>query len=236
MALTVYRFATGRELWKLGFPGGNLTPADRRFQPGQVSAVSQSGASTGKVKVQGLPTDTMDVRLEIMQAGNLAAATFRDTLDGGTTWGLTKLIPTDGLYTLPETGLVVQWVAGLTPHFLLGDVFSFTTAESSQSTLMAQAVSGRMARKLRIRGALPQTEWGADVKLICAQLWAYEMLAASGFDANSKADQEVLARKKKADEDLMQLAEEQQQSDLGGQEVLAGVALYSDEPQARELW
>lgn len=236
MALTVYRFATGRELWKLGFPGGNFTPADRRFQPGQVSAVAQSGASTGKVKVTGLPTDTMDVRLQIMSAGNLGTATFRDTLDGGTTWGLTKLIPTDGLYTLPETGLVVQWVAGLTPHFLLNDVFSFTTVESSQSTLMAQAVSGRMARKLRIRGAQPQTEWGADVKLICGQLWAYEMLAVSGFDANSKYDAEVVARKKAADEDLMQLAEEQQQSDLGGQEVLAGVALYSDEPQARELW
>lgn len=236
MAVTVYRFATGRELWKLGLPGGNLTPADRRFVPGEVGAVTQSGASTGKLRVSGLPTDAFSVLVEIMAQGNLGAATFRDSLDGGTTWGLTKTVPADGVYVLPETGLTLAFVAGLTPHFLLGEVYSFTTVESSQAALLARAVSGRMARKLRVRGTLPVNQWGDDVKLCCAQLWAYEMLCAGGFDATSKYDAEVLARKKAAEEDLHQLAEEQQQSDLDGQEDVAGVALYSEPAQAKELW
>lgn len=238
MAVTVYRFATGRELWKLGLPGGNITPADRRFVPGQVGAVTRSPNTAGKgqLKVSGLPTDTFAVRIEIMAEGNLGVATFRDSLDGGTTWELTKTVPADGVYVLPETGLTLQFTAGLSPSFQVGDLFSFATVESTQAALMARAVSGRMARKLRIRGALPQTQWGDDIKLICSQLWAYEMLCASGFDATSRYDQEVLARKKAAEEDLHQLAEEQQQSDLDGQDVLAGVALYSEPAQAKELW
>ncbi len=115
MALTVYRFATGRELWKLGFPGGNLTPADRRFQPGQVGAVTRSPNTAGKgqLKVSGLPTDTFAVRIEIMAEGNLGVATFRDSLDGGTTWELTKTVPADvvGEIDLPDDAPMPAWTA-----------------------------------------------------------------------------------------------------------------------------
>lgn len=238
MAVTVYRFATGRELWKLGLPGGNMTPADRRFVPGQVGAVTRSPNTAGKgqLKVAGLPTDSFSVRIEIMAEGNLGVATFRDSLDGGTTWELTKQVPADGVYVLPETGLTLNFTPGLSPSFQVGDVFTFATVESTQAAIMARAVSGRMARKLRVRGTMPVNQWGDDVKLICAQLWAYEMLCASGFDATSKYDAEVLARKKAAEEDLHQLAEEQQQSDLDGQPDVAGIALFSEPAQAKELW
>lgn len=238
MAIVTPEYCTGRQLWRLGMPA-SLRPDDPGFVPGLVSAIVRTGAGPGVISIHsGGPTDSYSVRIEVMGSGALGVATMRYRLQDAEAWSVTTLIPADeqslgySTWVLPESGLVLRFSGSFTAT----DVYTFVTVESPQAADLRRAISGEMARKLRVRGALPLTEWGVDISLIAARLVAYELLAIRGYDPQSKHDQLVSARAEWARNKLTGIAEEMEQSDLPGQSAVLGVACSSQPPQGVDLW
>lgn len=236
--ITSPEYCTGRELWALGMPS-TLSPADPAWEPGQIGVISHTGPGTGAVAIfSGGPTDAFSVRLEVLGSGGLGVGTFRWRPQDAEAWSLATTFPADAdslgysVFHLQETGITLR----LSGTFTAGDVYAFSTTESPQQARFRKALSGEMARKLRVRGHLPLTEWGEDIKLIAARLVAYELLALKGFDPNNQHDKLVLGRAEWARHKIDAIAQELEQSDLAGQSTILGVAASSQPPQGAELW
>ena len=101
------------------------------------------GTSTGTLAVTGAALDWYDVRIEIRSTGALGAATFRYSLDGGTTYSPDTTVPSGGTYSPASTNLTLTWTAGAGPIILeKGDVFTFaTTAPGYGSTDLANGIT-----------------------------------------------------------------------------------------------
>jgi hypothetical protein len=99
--------------------------------------------STGTLAVSGAAYDAYDVRVEIRGTGALGVATFRYTLDGGSTYSPDTTVPSGGSYVLPSTNLTLTFTAGGGPIILeKGDLFTFTsTAPSFGTTDLAAAIT-----------------------------------------------------------------------------------------------
>jgi len=104
------------------------------------SAVTQTGADT-LIIILGSALDTYDAKVEITKAGGAGVGEFRYSLDGGTTYGPSRLIPAVP-YVVVNTGLTITF----TLSYTLGNVFSFTTtAPHWNAADLATAMAGLLA-------------------------------------------------------------------------------------------
>lgn len=98
---------------------------------GSVGNVSKSGSGTGDVAISGSPNDAYSLLIKITRDGaNLSAGTaaFTYSLDGGDNISQEISVPSNGLYELPGTGLVLTFADGPSgTSFVVGDVYTATT-------------------------------------------------------------------------------------------------------------
>lgn len=93
-----------------------------------IGFVRQSDYSPGTVSLSGTPNAAYQVRVRIIVAGAVGAATFQWSTDGGTTWSAT--LATSAAFTIPGTALVIGFTdgpSGSGTSFLAGDVWSIDT-------------------------------------------------------------------------------------------------------------
>lgn len=96
---------------------------------GVATAVDQpAGGTSGVVGTTGAPYDDYDVIIEILEEGAVATATFRYSLDGGTTWSAEIL--TAATYEVLGTGLTLTFAAG---SYVEGETYTFTTTAPDYS-------------------------------------------------------------------------------------------------------
>ena len=111
-------------------PTKELIRAELLQQMQGVGFTSLTGFSVGTVTLSGIPTAAYDVRVLIIAAGNLGAATFQYSTDGGTTWSGTTTVPTLGTFAIPGTTLSIVFTngpVGTASAFNVGDVFRVQT-------------------------------------------------------------------------------------------------------------
>jgi hypothetical protein len=236
MSITSPSYCSGREVWRLGMPR-TVSPADPGLSQGSVGPlVKVAGVGTGTLALlTGAPTDSFAIRIEVGLGGALGTATARGSLDNGLTWRPTTVIPSDGVWPLDESGLVLLFTGDQTA----GDVWTSSTTESEQQAQMRRAVGARIARWLRTRGVVPPTaaDVGDDFREVAAVLVAEALLdGIRGFEPTTDQRRGVQARADRARVELAQIAEEMVQSDLAGQATTAGVDCQSEPPQGQGLW
>lgn len=72
------------------------------------------------------PYDDYEVLVEITKDGTVAVGEFKYSLDGGTTYSSELVIPSGGIYDIPNTGLTLTFTPGAgADYFDDGDVFAF---------------------------------------------------------------------------------------------------------------
>lgn len=118
------------------FTGGSRTIYAVRVEAdieGTVGAVKKTGAAgdigTISIATGSKPLDSYDVIVEILKTGGLNTAVFRYSLDGGNLWSGKITTPTDGNYTLEDTGLVLT----MSGSFNAGTLFKFSTVAPQAS-------------------------------------------------------------------------------------------------------
>lgn len=95
---------------------------------GTVTAGTHSRSGSGNITVTGSPLDAYELLVRITAAGETGTARFQYTLDGGDTWSPETLVPSSGTYSVPDTGLTLNFANGAAPpSFAAGDEYRFTT-------------------------------------------------------------------------------------------------------------
>jgi len=89
-----------------------------------------SGPAASNVTQASSPLDTYSSLITITTAGALGVAQFTYSLDGGTKTSAQILVPSGGVYVIPNSGIVVTFAS----TFGLGDTFSWTTTTASFTT------------------------------------------------------------------------------------------------------
>lgn len=74
-----------------------------------------TGTMTNSIHLGGNPTFSMDVVVDVTQAGGYGEGRFRYSLDGGYSWANNITIPNDGKYTMPTTGLSASFLSASYP-------------------------------------------------------------------------------------------------------------------------
>lgn len=100
---------------------------------GTVTHAGTAGGAT--MAVTGTPADSYNVQVLITQTAlNKAAgtATFQYSLDGGQTWSQTYVLPTSGIFVIPNTGLTITFTdaTGGATSYGAGDTYSFATTSA----------------------------------------------------------------------------------------------------------
>lgn len=123
----------GNTLTTLSFTGGSAGA----FVLGDVWSIATTGTATltgtgtGTVAISvASPVDSYTAKVTIVAGGALGTATFSYSLDNGRTSSPTLLVPSGGVYVIPDTGLVLTFSGTSTA----GDYFTFTTASAGFST------------------------------------------------------------------------------------------------------
>jgi hypothetical protein len=116
---------------------GSIAGAAGSVTPSRVST------STGTVAVAGAAYDAYDAKIEIRSTGALGVATFRYSLDNGTTYSPDTIVPSGGTYVLANSNLTLTFTPNAGPIiFEKGDAFTFTcTAPSFSTTDLAAAIT-----------------------------------------------------------------------------------------------
>lgn len=108
----------------LDFAGGEIDFAKCATSvAAATSSISQTGGGPTISIGAGTPNDFYDVQLTIVTGGALGAATFKYSLDGGQTVGLTRTVPAGGSYVIPNTGWTITFAAGA---YVADEVYSWT--------------------------------------------------------------------------------------------------------------
>src|SRR5690606_35326463 len=142
--------------------GGPVICVPANTTPQQPSAVTatRTSSSTGTVTVNGTSNIDVDVVIVITKTGDLEAAEFKLSLDGGATFGEVTLVPT-GAYPIADTGLSITFTPGVGPiYFEEGDAFTFTarapymTSQDLSDALDALMASQREFAFLHVIGGM----------------------------------------------------------------------------------
>lgn len=105
-----------------------------------ISWIRQPAAGTGTVTAGGAALTDAVVVVEILTGGEVGAATFRVSLDGGTTWS--GSVVTSSSYVLGSTGVTLAFGPGATlPSFVAGDRYLFELSTPALPTTAWQAGS-----------------------------------------------------------------------------------------------
>ena len=123
----------GNTLTTLSFTGGT----SGAFVVGDVWSIATTGTATltgtgtGTVAVSAAsPVDSYTGKVTLLTGGALGTATFNYSLDNGRTFSPTLLVPSGGVYVVPDTGLIFTFSGTSTA----GDYFTFTTTAAGYST------------------------------------------------------------------------------------------------------
>jgi uncharacterized phage protein gp47/JayE len=95
-----------------------------------VGFTSLVGFSPGTVTLSGVPTAEYDVRVKLIASGNLGAATFQYSTDGGLTYSSTSTVPSGGTFAMGGTSLSLVFANSAdttVTSFIAGDVFRVQT-------------------------------------------------------------------------------------------------------------
>lgn len=136
MALTLAQLITARtkEQWRqrlLGVLKG-------------VGFVTHAGTGAGSLEASGVASQAASVIVEVLTSGELGAATFRYSLNGGSTWSGTITVPANGAYALGATGCTLTFAAAPADagtSFVAGDRFTFSLTVPSFPVTSWQAGS-----------------------------------------------------------------------------------------------
>jgi len=110
------------------------------------TATGGAAAGVGSVSyVSGTPAIDADVQIEILTTGEPGVATFRYSLNDGSTWSSSVTMPSSGAsYTLPTSGIVIKFDAGDTgfgTSFVDGDLYKFSLTKQAFPVTAWQAGS-----------------------------------------------------------------------------------------------
>jgi hypothetical protein len=139
----------GQQFTKLAF--GNFTyVANDIYTVGLNGVVVRTGSGTSSA-LDGTthsPVDAYDIWVEITASGALGAGAFRYTLDGGSNYSGSILLPSAGVYVIPGTGIVLTFAG----TFTVADVYKGTSTHASSSgSDITAAFTGLLANA---------SEWG----------------------------------------------------------------------------
>lgn len=116
---------------------------------GAIGELAHTGTGTGSLEVSGSPTNTFQIRVEILDTGETNAGSFRVSADGGNSYSDEQTIPLSGEYAIPNTGLALKFVDASTDvglSFVKGDAYTCTcTAPSINNVAILQAFDGLLA-------------------------------------------------------------------------------------------
>lgn len=101
---------------------------------GTIGTVTSTKTGTGSMTAAGTPNNEYNVIVEIIKAGALNVATFKYSINNGTTYSDEITVPIGGTYVIPETGLTLTFTAEAEQTFVSGDKFSFATTAPTIST------------------------------------------------------------------------------------------------------
>ena len=95
---------------------------------GTISAISEKKAdSSGTITASGSPNNAFQMIVQITGKGILNVAGFRYSINGGYSYSDELTVPLSGEYSIPDTGVTVNFNIGEGESFEVGDQFSFTT-------------------------------------------------------------------------------------------------------------
>ncbi len=102
--------------------------------PGTIGEVTSTKTGTGTMEASGTPNNAFAVVVEILKEGGLNAATFKYSINNGTTFSNELTVPLGGAYVIPDTGITITFTAPLEQTFASGDKFTFKTTAPAIST------------------------------------------------------------------------------------------------------
>lgn len=111
---------------------------------GAASSVTATQTGTATLAVTGASLDAYNVKVVILTGGATVAAgaaTFKYTLDGGTTYSPEISLGTSGVYAIPNTGLTLTWTYVSGTAFVAADYFVFTASAPSSTLSEMQAAA-----------------------------------------------------------------------------------------------
>lgn len=109
---------------------------------GAAGAVTKNGTGP-EVTVAGAAYDAYSAVVKITGGGVRGTATFRYSLDGGTTFSPDIVVPSGGSYPVPDSGLTLSFAAGT---YVLDDTYTFAcTAPAGDATTLAAALDTLLA-------------------------------------------------------------------------------------------
>jgi hypothetical protein len=137
-------------------------------------AVDRFDESTGTLTIAGIAYDAYEAIVEITKSGPKGTAEWRYTLDGGSSWSPSRIVPsaTPSVADLPGTNVVLTFVPNTDDdlvEFEAGDTFSFTTkmphydGASFGAALAAAKVGGTIFGFIYASGEAVSAQAGALV-------------------------------------------------------------------------
>lgn len=175
MVITDPTYITPTELLTRA-PLGAITRAEipGPGQCGTLSALVAPLGAIGSIKLGGYPIDARNFVLEVVETGDLGAAVFRFSDDGGTTWqNPVQTVPNEYQnsrfdYELPLQGVQIQAFNGVTsPAFVAGQQWTWITTASPLLLAVCDEISA-LFRKWAYNQGRPITDIdAADRAHIC---------------------------------------------------------------------
>jgi hypothetical protein len=173
---------------------------------GTIGAVTATKTGTGDISVTGSPLDAYELVVEIVDSGAKNVATFKYSLDGGDTFSGKITVPTALTYTIPNTGLTLNFTEdAINPSnsFIAGDKYECkTTAPSASVSSVTAAIdallnSGYLYEFIHVVGPSDAAMWAAlDAKATDAEgkyRYIHFLAEARGPAAAETVDQWVTA-------------------------------------------
>lgn len=140
-----------------------------------------SGTGTGTVAIStASPVDTYSAVITVASGGVLGAGTFTYSLDGGQTTAGPLVIPTSGIFVIPNTGLVLTFAAGT---YIAGVTYAFTATAASYSTTDLQAAITPVLADPRTWGLLHVVGAPSSIALAAALLASLDTQLSSAANA-----------------------------------------------------
>lgn len=104
---------------------------------GSIGTITRTGTGTATYVASGTPKCDADIIIKVITGGALNVATVRISIDGGDNYGEEITVPTNGVVTIGETGVIVTFTAGepASGSFVAGDIYSFSI-KSATSTMI----------------------------------------------------------------------------------------------------
>ncbi len=144
---------------------------------GSLPAFTKTGGSPLITGTGSVPNDAYQVRVEILEGGAVATATFRYSLDGGDTWS--PSIATAASYVIPDSGITIQFPVGT---YEVGELYSSDAVPPAfDTTGLASAIDAALAmsQQWRCLHIVGYAASGASSATVAAAV-ASKMTAAEG--------------------------------------------------------